>query len=72
LIQSVKGVSSHLANHEYQLEPPLKWQGGYGALSVSPKFVERVRQYILDQQEHHSQKNEISALERTESDEPGS
>jgi len=29
------------------------WQGGYGAFSVSPSMVPRVRRYILDQEGHH-------------------
>src|SRR5262245_57450847 len=29
------------------------WQGGYGIFSVSPSNLQNVRQYILDQEEHH-------------------
>lgn len=29
------------------------WQDGYGLFSVSPSHVESVRQYILNQEEHH-------------------
>jgi REP element-mobilizing transposase RayT len=29
------------------------WQNGYGAFSVSPGHVERVREYIIRQEEHH-------------------
>ena len=29
------------------------WQPGYGAYTVSPSNIERVRQYILHQEEHH-------------------
>ncbi len=29
------------------------WQNGYGAFSVSPSLVERVRKYIDNQEEHH-------------------
>jgi putative transposase len=29
------------------------WQGGYGAFSVSQSAVEKVRQYIRNQREHH-------------------
>jgi REP element-mobilizing transposase RayT len=32
------------------------WQNGYGIFSVSQSQVERVRAYILDQEEHHRQK----------------
>jgi len=30
------------------------WQGGYGAFSVSPSQVERVKGYIANQMEHHA------------------
>ena len=29
------------------------WQDGYGLFSVSPSHLEAVRQYILNQEEHH-------------------
>ena len=33
LVKQVKGASSHLVNH--RLKIPFKWQGGYGAFTVS-------------------------------------
>ena len=38
------------------LDPDLglfHWQDGYGLFSVSPSHVEGLRQYILNQEEHH-------------------
>jgi putative transposase len=32
---------------------PFHWQDGYGLFSVSPSHVEAIRQYILNQEEHH-------------------
>ncbi len=29
------------------------WQGGYGVFSVSPTNLDRIRRYILVQEEHH-------------------
>lgn len=29
------------------------WQGGYGAFTVSPRQIENVRKYVLDQERHH-------------------
>jgi hypothetical protein len=29
------------------------WQRGFGAFSVSPDRIERVKNYILDQEQHH-------------------
>ena len=33
--------------------PIFQWQQGYGAFSVSPSQVERVKQYVRNQAEHH-------------------
>ncbi len=52
LVKQLKGSSSHLANHEV-LPRGFKWQGGYSASSVSPHYVRRVRDYVLNQEEHH-------------------
>jgi len=32
------------------------WQAGYGAFSVSPAHVDALKQYIADQEKHHSVK----------------
>ena len=52
LVKHLKGASSHLANHEV-LPAGFKWQGGYGATSISPRHLQRVRRYVLDQERHH-------------------
>jgi putative transposase len=52
VVKQLKGSSSHLTNHEV-LPRGFKWQGGYGASSVSRRAVPRVREYILNQEEHH-------------------
>jgi putative transposase len=51
LVKQVKGASSHLVNHGR--EPFFRWQGGYGAFSVSKHHVPRIRDYVLRQEEHH-------------------
>jgi REP element-mobilizing transposase RayT len=53
LAQHVKGASSHLANHELAAPDGFKWQGAYGAFSVSKADVPRIREYILNQEQHH-------------------
>ena len=35
------------------IKPKFAWQGGYGVLSVSPSQVQKVRDYIKNQEEHH-------------------
>jgi REP element-mobilizing transposase RayT len=38
------------------------WQTGYAAISVSPSEIESVRQYVLNQEEHHRRKTFIEEL----------
>ena len=50
-IQSLKAVSSKWM-HGNSI-PDFAWQQGYGAFSVSESNMERVREYIRNQEEHH-------------------
>jgi REP element-mobilizing transposase RayT len=51
LVRDLKGVSARAAN---QRRPEsFRWQGGYGAFSVSPDAVADVRAYVVQQAEHH-------------------
>jgi putative transposase len=53
VLKQVKGGSSHAFN-QLKLSPTaFAWQTGYGAFSVSESHVQRVRSYILNQEEHH-------------------
>ncbi|HEY7768316.1 IS200/IS605 family transposase [Longimicrobium sp.] len=61
LVKQVKGSSSHLVGQ--RLRVAFKWQGGYGAFTVSPYHVEKVRNYVLHQPEHHAAGNTHSSLE---------
>ncbi|MBX0331540.1 IS200/IS605 family transposase, partial [Oscillochloris sp. ZM17-4] len=53
LMKQVKGVSSHFVNQTLRPSSPFKWQGGYGAFSVSRWDVEMIIGYIRRQKEHH-------------------
>jgi len=53
LMKAVKGSSSHLINHTIQPREFFKWQGGYGAFSVSFDHLDHVADYIRDQPRHH-------------------
>ena len=56
-IGSVKGASSHLATHEALPGGAFfKWQGAYGAVSVSPHLLPQVTAYIAHQKQHHADK----------------
>jgi REP element-mobilizing transposase RayT len=53
LVKQLKGVSSRFVNEVLQPECSFKWQGSYGAFSVSAADVDRVRTYVQQQKEHH-------------------
>jgi len=53
-VKEIKRVSSTWIK---QREPALTgfaWQGGYGVFSVSASAMDKTREYILGQQDHHS------------------
>jgi REP element-mobilizing transposase RayT len=54
IAKEMKGASSHLATHIIAPGRDFKWQGSYGAFSVTPTDVDRVRTYIRRQKEHHA------------------
>ena len=53
LMRVVKTNSSRWVHLEFPDRAAFAWQTGYGGFSVSGSNVEAVRQYILDQEEHH-------------------
>jgi len=53
VVGRIKGESSHWINAERLTKKPFSWQDGYSAQSVSPQNLDRVRQYIRDQEKHH-------------------
>lgn len=59
LMQKAKGSSSHLITHEIKPNEFFKWQGGYGAFTVSHHLIEQTANYICNQAIHHQQKSLI-------------
>jgi putative transposase len=54
LVKHMKGATSHLANHALNNgHKEFRWQGAYGAFTVSKSEGRRVRDYILNQESHH-------------------
>ncbi|MBN1339612.1 MAG: IS200/IS605 family transposase [Bacteroidales bacterium] len=49
----LKGESSHWINSHDFIREKFAWQEGFGVFSVSHSQVERIRNYIVNQQEHH-------------------
>lgn len=62
VIQLIKGESSFWVNDNGLLDVRFEWQREYYAVSVSEDKVERVRNYIKNQKEHH-ERNSYSNLE---------
>ena len=55
LVKQIKGSSSHLATHRVPGAEGFKWQGAYGAFTVSHSEIAMVEQYIRNQEDHHRQ-----------------
>ena len=54
LVKQVKGVSSHLANAGTAHRAQFKWQGYYGAFTISRWDLDRIVRYVQRQSEHHA------------------
>lgn len=64
IAQLLKGESSFWINQQKLTPTKFEWQEEYFAVSVSESMVDRVREYIKRQEEHHARKSfqEESAL----------
>lgn len=54
--QLLKGESAHWINKNILCSKKLEWQDDYFAVSVSESSVDRVREYIRNQENHHKKK----------------
>jgi putative transposase len=63
LIKQVKGSSSHLITH--QINSSFKWQGAYGAFTVSQTELDKIAHYICNQPQHHRQNDLTPTWELT-------
>ncbi|MEJ7821994.1 MAG: IS200/IS605 family transposase [Chitinophagaceae bacterium] len=52
----IKGESSFWVNKKKLTKQKFEWQDEYIALSVSESAIDKVRQYIINQEEHHKKK----------------
>lgn len=57
LMQLIKGESSFWINQQGLTKEKFQWQTEYFAVSVSESIVEKVRNYIRNQESHHSKKS---------------
>ena len=54
IVNKLKGESSHWMNEEKLVRVgEFGWAEGFGAFSVSESQIEKVREYIRNQEEHH-------------------
>ena len=65
LTKQVKGASSHFVNEVLKPESQFKWQGSYGAFTVSRWDVDKIIQYIKRQKEHHAAGELMQEFEET-------
>jgi REP element-mobilizing transposase RayT len=56
VVHQLKGESSHWINQQKLVVGRFAWQEGYFAVSVSESGLERVKEYIRNQEEHHRKK----------------
>lgn len=57
LMQDIKGNSSKWINENKFLKVRFEWQEGYGAFSYSKSHVNRVIDYIFNQEDHHKKES---------------
>ena len=57
IVMLLKGESSYWINKNKLIRQKFEWQDEYFAVSVSESAVNRVRDYIKNQEEHHKKKS---------------
>jgi REP element-mobilizing transposase RayT len=57
VMQLIKGESSHWINNHKLCKHKFEWQDEYFAVSVSESIIDKVRNYIKNQENHHAKKS---------------
>ncbi len=65
-IGAVKGAAAFRVNHDLQRKLKLRWQEGYGVLTLRKEELKSVSRYIDHQEEHHRRGQLSALLEMTE------
>jgi REP element-mobilizing transposase RayT len=68
-VGQVKGGTTHRVNEELKPSFKLKWQEGYGVLTLRENELEKVSRYIDNRETHYRLGKLSELLERTEGDE---
>ena len=55
-MQLIKGESAYWINKNHGTDTKFEWQNDFWAASVSPSGLDRVREYIKNQEDHHSRR----------------
>lgn len=69
-IGELKGASSYFINHGSN-QKLLQWQRGYGIVCFGTKDLQWVKNYVLNQREHHKKGTTFERLEKISDDEDG-
>ena len=56
IARDIKNNSSNFINYNKFVAGKFRWQEGYGAFSYSQSHIEKVYDYILNQEKHHKKK----------------
>lgn len=56
LVRDVKNNSSNFINDNKFVKGKFSWQDGYGAFSYSHSHIDKVYQYVLNQEDHHKKR----------------
>ena len=64
IVKSIKGESSHWINGNNISKNKFAWQTGYSSFSISINKVGIVKQYILNQKEHHKKISYVDEVKR--------
>lgn len=68
-VRQIKGASAYAINHIPGSDGQFQWQGGYGALSIGERSLEKVMAYAAKQKEHHRDKTLLGIYEKSADDE---
>lgn len=63
VMKQLKGSSSFWINEKKLTEEKFSWQTGYASFSVSEFYVEKIKNYIQRQKEHHGVKKQTTEEE---------
>jgi len=60
----LKGESSNWINQNNFLKIKFSWQNGYGVFSVSDSQLNKIRSYILNQENHHQKMTYLEEVDK--------